>query len=46
VKLDKMGMRGFFKKSLLQKGFFGVRRGGWGNSTPFQRRFFLRDWER
>jgi len=26
VKLDKMGMRGFKKRSLLQKGFFGVRR--------------------
>jgi hypothetical protein len=33
-----MGL-GFF--SLFQKGFFWVRRGGWGNSTPFQRRFFL-----
>jgi hypothetical protein len=31
---------------LFQKGFFWVRRGGWGNSTPFQRRFFLKDWDR
>ncbi len=31
---------------LFQKGFFWVRRGGWGNFTPFQRRFFLRDWDR
>jgi hypothetical protein len=30
---------------LFQKGFFWVRRGGWGNSTPFQRRNFLRDWD-
>ncbi len=27
---------------LFQKGFFWVRRGGWDNSTPFQRRFFER----
>jgi hypothetical protein len=25
----------------FQKGFFWVRKGGWGNSTPFQRRFFF-----
>ncbi len=31
---------------LFQKDFFWVRRGGWDNSTPFQRRVFLRDWER
>jgi len=30
----------------FQKGFFWVRRGGWGNSTPLQRKFFLRDWDR
>ncbi len=35
------GLRLFF---LFQKGCFWVRKGGWGNSTPFQRRFFLRDW--
>jgi len=37
------GLQFFF---LFQKGFFWVRRGGWGNSTPFQRRLFLRDWDR
>ncbi len=37
------GVRIFF---LFQKGLFWVRRGGWGNSTLFQRRFFLRDWDR
>jgi hypothetical protein len=37
------GLRFLF---LFQKGFFWVRRGGWGNSTPFQRRFFLKDWDR
>jgi hypothetical protein len=21
-------------------------KGGWGNSTPFQRRYFLKDWKR
>jgi hypothetical protein len=31
---------------LFQKGFFLVRKEGWGNSTPFQRRFFSRDWDR
>jgi hypothetical protein len=25
---------------LFQKGFFWVRRGGWDNFTPFQRRVF------
>jgi hypothetical protein len=30
----------FFKRV-----FFSVRRGGWGNSTPFQGRFCLRDWD-
>jgi hypothetical protein len=29
----------------FQKGFFSVRRGGWGNSTPFKGRFCLRDWD-
>ncbi len=27
---------------LFQKGFFWVRRGGWGNSTPFQKRVFFK----
>jgi hypothetical protein len=31
---------------LFQNGFFWVRRGEWGNSTHFQRRFFQRDWEK
>jgi len=31
------GLRFIF---FVSKGFFWVRRGGWGNSTPFQRRFF------
>jgi hypothetical protein len=26
----------------FQKGFFWVRKGGWDNSTPFQRRFFFK----
>ncbi len=30
------------KKKVFQKGFFWVKRGGWINSTPFQRSFFLR----
>jgi len=30
----------------FQKGFFLVRRGGWDNFTPFQRRFFLTNWDR
>jgi hypothetical protein len=29
---------GFF--IFFSKKYFWVRRGGWGNSTPFQRRFF------
>jgi hypothetical protein len=29
-----------FSFILFQNGFFWVRRRGWGNSTPFQRRFF------
>jgi len=32
--------------SLFQKGFFWVKKGGWGNSTPFQRRFLSRDLDR
>ncbi len=31
---------------LFQKSFFWVRRGGWGNFTPFQKKFLLRDWDR
>ncbi len=30
----------------FSKGFFWVSKGGCGNSIAFQRRFFLRDWER
>jgi hypothetical protein len=26
--------------------FFWVKKGGWGNSTPFQRRFLSRDLDR
>jgi len=38
-KRDK-GLRFFFR---FQKGFFfWLRRAGWGNSTPFQRRFFFK----
>jgi hypothetical protein len=32
---------GFFY-FLFQKGFFWVRRRGWGNSTPFQRSVFFK----
>jgi hypothetical protein len=34
------------KNSLFQKGFFWVKKGGWGNSTPFQRRFLSTDLDR
>jgi hypothetical protein len=36
---EGLGSIVFFSERVL----FWVRRGGWGNSTPFQRRFFLRD---
>jgi hypothetical protein len=31
---------------LFQKGFFLGEEEGSGNSTPFQRRFFSKDWDR
>jgi len=40
---NELGFLFFF---LFQKGFFWVKRGGWDSSTPFQRRCFLRDWDR
>jgi hypothetical protein len=42
----RKGDKGLQFLFLFQKGCFWVRKGGWDNSTPFQRRFFLRDWER
>jgi len=39
--LKKRGQRVNFL-FLLQKGFFWVKRGGWGNFTPFQKRFFFK----
>jgi hypothetical protein len=42
-KRDKeLGIFFFFFKRV----FVWVRRGGWGNSTLFQRKCFLKDWER
>ncbi len=37
----RKGDEGFGFFFFFSKRFFWVRRGGWGNSTPFQRRFFL-----
>ncbi len=28
----------------FSKGFFWVKKGGWGNSTPFQKEVFLKGW--
>ncbi len=38
LKKGDKGLGTFF--SFSKRVFFGVRRGGWDNSTPFQRRFF------
>jgi hypothetical protein len=35
---EGLGIVVFFSKRV----FFWVRRGGWGNATPFQRRFFFK----
>jgi len=43
--LKKIDERFFFLKFFL-KSFFWVRKGGWGTSILFQRRFFLRNWDR
>jgi len=42
----RKGDEGLKKIFFIPEGFFLVRMGGWGNSIPFQRRFFLRDWEK
>jgi hypothetical protein len=42
----RKGDKGSRKSFSFQKGFFILRRGGWDNSTPFQRRNFFTDWER
>jgi len=34
------------EKKSFPKGVFWVKRGGWINSTPFQRSFFFKDWEK
>jgi hypothetical protein len=39
LRKEDKGLRTFFS---FPKRFFWVRRGGWGNSTPFRRRFFLK----
>jgi hypothetical protein len=51
IKLKELQVvSGVFKKGgqrvkfsfLFQKGFFWVKRGRWGNSTPFQKMFFFK----
>jgi hypothetical protein len=42
----RKGDEGLGLPFLFQKGVFWVKRGGWDDSTPFQRSFFLKDWHR
>jgi hypothetical protein len=42
----RKGEKGLGLVFSFSKGFFWVNKGGCGNFIAFQRRFFLRDWER
>jgi hypothetical protein len=45
MELLEKGMKGYDLFFSFKRGFFKVRRRRWDNSTPFQRRLFLRDWD-